>query len=101
MRKYRKQTSYTLGLSSLQKHKKQTSVDHEPFSLQYIVTEAPKGRRLFPGGAAVKNPPVNAGDARDACLISGPGRCPGGGNGNLLQYSNLEYATDGVAKSRT
>ena len=35
----------------------------------------------------VKNPPVNAGDVRDAGLIPWPGRSPGGGNGNLLQYS--------------
>ena len=33
----------------------------------------------------VKNPPANAGDARAAGLIP-----PGGGNGNLLQYSCLE-----------
>jgi len=32
----------------------------------------------------VKNPPVNTGDARDAGLISGSGRSPGVGNGNLL-----------------
>ena len=57
----------------------------------------------------VKDPPVNAGDARDAGLIPGVGRAPGGGNGNLLQYSCLENATDrgtwraiahGVAKSQ-
>ena len=38
----------------------------------------------------VKNPPANAGDARDTGLISGSGRTPGGGNGNPLQYSCLE-----------
>ena len=38
----------------------------------------------FPGGTA------NAGDPRDVGLIPGLGRCPGGGNGNLLQYSCLE-----------
>ena len=31
----------------------------------------------------VKNPPANAGDTRDAGLISGLGRSPGVGNGNL------------------
>ena len=30
----------------------------------------------------VKNPPANAGDARDIGLILGLGRSPGAGNGN-------------------
>ena len=38
----------------------------------------------FPGGSVVKNPPANAGDIRDAGLIPGLGRSPGGGNGNPL-----------------
>ena len=38
----------------------------------------------------VKNPPPSAGDRRDAGLIPGSGRYPGGGHGNLLQYSCLE-----------
>ena len=38
----------------------------------------------------VKNPPANAGDARDADLIPGLGRSPGGGHGNPLQYFRLE-----------
>ena len=46
--------------------------------------------RGFPGSAVVKNPPVNAGDTRDAGLIPGSGRSPGGGYGNPLQYSFLE-----------
>ena len=37
----------------------------------------------------VKNPPTNAGDPRDAGSIPGSGRSPGGGNGNLFQYSCL------------
>ena len=66
----------------------------------------------------VKNLPTNAGDVRDAGLIPGldrsPGggldRSPGGGHGNPLQYSCLENPMDrgvwpatvhGVAKSRT
>ena len=42
----------------------------------------------------VKNPPANAGDIRDAGSIPGSGRSPGGGNGNLLQYSCLENPMD-------
>ena len=38
----------------------------------------------------VKDLPANAGDARDTGSISGLGRSPGEGNGNLLQYSCLE-----------
>ena len=41
----------------------------------------------------VKNLPANAGDARDADLISGWRRSPGVGNGNLLQDSCLENST--------
>ena len=48
----------------------------------------------FPGGEVVKNPPANAGDARDAGWIPGSWRSPGGGNSNLLQYSCLENSTD-------
>jgi len=32
----------------------------------------------------VKNPPANTGDLRDVGSVPGSGRCPGGGNGNLL-----------------
>ena len=41
----------------------------------------------FPSGSVVKNPPANA---RDAGLISGSGRSPGGGNSNPHQYSYLQ-----------
>ena len=41
----------------------------------------------FPSGSVVKNPPADVGDARHLGLIPGPGRSPGGGNGNPLQYS--------------
>ena len=39
----------------------------------------------------VKNPPANA---RDMGSIPGPGRSPGEGNGNPLQYSFLENPMD-------
>ena len=42
----------------------------------------------------MKNPPANAGDARDVSSIPGSGRSPGGGDGNPLQYSCLENFMD-------
>ena len=42
----------------------------------------------------VKNPPANAGDIRDAGLIPGLGRSPGGGHGNPLQYSCQKNSMD-------
>ena len=61
-----------------------------------------RGRRWMPLGVGkrvvhrgmrasqVKNPPINAGNARDAGSISGSGRSPTKGPGNPLQYSCLE-----------
>ena len=40
----------------------------------------------------VSNLPASAGDAGDVGLI--PGRSPGGGNGNPLQYSGLKNPVD-------
>ena len=63
-----------------------------------------------PGGSVVKNLPANAGGVGDPGSIPGLGRSPGGGNGNLLQYSCLENPMDrgawqatvhGVPKSQT
>ena len=48
----------------------------------------------FPSGIVLKNPPTDAGDARDAGLIPGSGRSPGVGNGAPLQYSCLENPMD-------
>ena len=59
---------------------------------------------------AVKNPPANAGESRDADSTQESGRPPGGGNGNPVQYSCLENPmcrgawraiVHGAAKSRT
>ena len=44
----------------------------------------------FPGGSVVKNPPANAGDAKEVGLISESGRSPGEGNVSPLQYSCLQ-----------
>ena len=61
----------------------------------------------FPGGSDGKETTSNAGDLG---LTPWLGRSPGGGHGNLLQYSCLENPVDrgawwaavhGVAKSRT
>ena len=53
----------------------------------------------------VKNPPADAGDARDMGLIPGLARSPGEGTGYPLQYCGLENPMDcivhGVTKSRT
>ena len=48
----------------------------------------------FPGSSGVKNHLPMSGDAGDTGLIPGFGRSPGEGNGNPLQYSSLEDATD-------
>ena len=42
----------------------------------------------------VKNPPANAGDVKAVGSIPGSRRAPGGGHGNLLQYSCLENPMD-------
>ena len=69
-----------------------------------------RGREGFPGQLSGKESACNAGATRDVGLIPGSGRSPGGGNGNLLQYSCLEYPMDrgacwatvhGVAKDWT
>ena len=45
----------------------------------------------FPGGSVVKNPPANAGTV---VSVSGLGRSPGEGNGNLLLYFCVENPMD-------
>ena len=42
----------------------------------------------------VKNLPAKAGDMRDAGLIPGSGRSPGGGHGNPFQYACLDNPMD-------
>ena len=42
----------------------------------------------------VKNLPASAGYTRDTGSVPGPGRSPGGGHGNPLQYSFLENPMD-------
>ena len=50
--------------------------------------------RLKDVALVVKNLPANAGDAGDTGSIPELGRSPGGGHGNLLQYSCLENPMD-------
>ena len=57
----------------------------------------------------VKNPPANSGDLRDAGLIPGLGRSPGGGHGNPFQLLAWRITdrgawwavVHGIAKSQT
>ena len=46
--------------------------------------------RDFPGGIMIKKPPANTEHAGNVGSISGSGRSSEIGNGNPLQYSNLE-----------
>ena len=55
----------------------------------------------FPGGAIGKEPACQCSEIRDMGLIPGLGRSPGGGHGNLLQYSCLENPMDGGAWQAT
>ena len=67
-------------------------------------------RRDLPGGAVVKNPPNNAGDASNVGSIPGSEISPGVGDSIPLQYSCLESSVDkgtwqatvhGVTKNQT
>ena len=66
--------------------------------------------RGFPGGTNGQEPACQCRRHKDAGLIPGLGRSPGGGHGNPLQYSCLESPMDrgawqatahGVTKSQT
>ena len=50
-----------------------------------------KFKMCFPNGLVVKNLPASVGYAG---LIPESGRCPGEGNGDLLQYPSLENPVD-------
>ena len=73
-----------------------------PKVTQFSCDKAMLRTQVFFGGSmrasqvalVVKNPPANAGDARDMGLIPGWGRSPAVGNGNLLKYSCLENSMD-------
>ena len=52
----------------------------------------------FPGSSVVENPSANA---EDLSSTPGPGKSPGEGNGNPLQYSCLENPMDRGARQAT
>ena len=56
-----------------------------------------KRQYVYQVALVVKNLPANAGDGKDAGLIPGPGRSPGGGHGNPLQDSCLQNPMDRAA----
>ena len=113
----------TLSRVTLTCHRVVTSVasDSRGHLWRYVVTEVricDVWENLWKVGVigpplvaqVVKNPPAKAEDIRDAGLILGLGRAPGGGHGNPLRYSCLENPMDrgarqvtvhGVAKSWT
>ena len=64
----------------------------------YIYTYPLSSQMLSVLALAVKNLPVNAGDARDSGSIPESGTSPGGGNGNPLQYSCPENSIDRGAR---
>ena len=55
----------------------------------------------FVGFPPVSNRKESACNGGDPSLTPGWGRSPGGGNGNLLQYSCLEYSLDREAWAAT
>ena len=68
------------------------------YTTQYILNIG------FTGGAVVKSPPDNAGDARDVSSILGSGRSPGKENSNQLLGNSMDRkawqtTVHGVTKS--
>ena len=74
---------------------------HNP-GIKLLGIHAPQNENLCPlalfwtsqVALVVKNLRPNSGDTRDVGLIPGLGRPPGGGPGNLIQYSCLENPMD-------
>ena len=65
-----------------------------PITISIKINKDSSGFWASQAALVVKNPPASAGDIRDVGLIPGLGRSPGGGHGNLLQYSCLENPMD-------
>ena len=47
----------------------------------------------FPDGSVVKNLPRSAGETGNMGLIPGLGRSTGGGNGNPLQWAEVDFSS--------
>ena len=67
-----------------------TAVSYVP----HLHEEARKNKRASQMTLVLKNPPANSADIRDAGSIPGSSRSPGGGNGDLFQYSCLGNPMD-------
>ena len=81
--------SFSFELGHIERGKEISQHHNSPLFLSGYSTH-----RAFQVVLVVKNLPDNAGDIRDAGSILGLGRSPGGGHGNLLQYSCLENPKD-------
>ena len=77
------------GLPSIQNWRKKLVIQASNLYFYWSNPGLPRWHSLV-----VKNLSANAGDIRDAGLIPGLGRSPGGGNGYPLQYSCLQNSTD-------
>ena len=67
---------------------------HRPIWEAHFCRSLPTIPVGFPGGSVVKNPPANAGVARDSGSTPGRGRTIGEGNDNSFQYSCLGNSMD-------
>ena len=70
------------------------SVSETPMYLSNTLAYDMTRNRASQVARVVKNLPANAGGVRDAGLIPGLGRPPGGARGNPLQYPCLENSID-------
>ena len=70
------------------------SSDRSLIYFEFIFAYGVKNVLGFSGSTNGKNLPANAGEIKDAGSITGLGRSPGEGNGNLLQYSCLGNSMD-------
>ena len=64
---------------------------HNQMQIMIAIHQHTPGASLV--ALVVKNSRASAGDTKDMGSVPGPGRSPGGGHGNSLQYSCLEDPT--------
>ena len=72
------------------------SVRNKPHLIHFPKGELYLSKRFkdFPDGGSSQESTCKAGDTGDTGWIPEMGQSPGGGNGNPLQYSCLEYPMD-------